>query len=83
MGSNYFLSCKKPLPASSRFYVNDVTELREAKDKTAFRAKHAAELIIFEVTKSTLLAVQGDGTFQCLNVLRAEQERPRRAAEYP
>ena len=33
---------------------------QKAKDKTAFRAKHEAELVIFEAAKSTLLAVQGE-----------------------
>lgn len=47
----------------------------KAKDKTAFRAKHEAELVIFEAAKSTLLAVQGDGQLPSLKALQAEQER--------
>lgn len=48
---------------------------QKAKDKTAFRAKHEAELVIFEAAKSTLLAVQGDGKLPSLKALQAEQER--------
>ena len=48
---------------------------QKAKDKTAFRAKHEAELVIFEAAKSTLLAVQGDGQLPSLKALQAEQER--------
>ena len=48
---------------------------QKGKDKTAFRAKHEAELVIFEAAKSTLLAVQGDGKLPSLKALQAEQER--------
>ena len=48
---------------------------QKAKDKTAFRAKNEAELVIFEAAKSTLLAVQGDGKLPSLKALQAEQER--------
>ena len=48
---------------------------QKAKDKTAFRAKHEAKLVIFEAAKSTLLAVQGDGKLPSLKALQAEQER--------
>ena len=48
---------------------------QKAKDKTAFRVKHEAELVIFEAAKSTLLAVQGDGKLPSLKALQAEQER--------
>lgn len=48
---------------------------QKAKDKTAFRAKHEAELVIFEAAKSTLLAVQGDGKLPSKKALQAEQER--------
>ena len=48
---------------------------QKAKDKTAFRAKHEAELVIFEAAKSTLLAIQGDGKLPSLKSLQAEQER--------
>lgn len=34
----------------------------KAKDKPAFKAKHEAELVIFEAAKSTLLAMQGEKT---------------------
>ena len=47
----------------------------KAKDKTAFRAKHEAELVIFEAAKSTLLAVQGDRKPPRMKALQAEQER--------
>ena len=48
---------------------------QKAKDKTAFRAKHEAELVIFEAAKSTLLAVQGDGKLPSMKALQAEQEQ--------
>ena len=48
---------------------------QKAKDKTAFRAKHEAELVIFEAAKSMLLAVQVDGKLPSLKALQAEQER--------
>lgn len=47
----------------------------KAKDKTAFRTKHEAELVIFEAAKSTLLAVQGDKKLPSLKSLQAEQQR--------
>ena len=33
---------------------------QKAKDKPSFKAKHEAELVIFEAARSTLLAMQGD-----------------------
>ena len=48
---------------------------QKVQDKTAFRAKHEAELVIFEAAKSTLLAIQGDGKLPSLKSLQAEQER--------
>ena len=33
---------------------------QKAKDKPGFKAKHEAELVIFEAARSTLLAMQGD-----------------------
>ena len=53
--------------------VNEVYQ--KAKDKTAFRAKHEAELVIFEAAKSTLLAIQGDGKLPSLKALQAEQDQ--------
>ena len=47
----------------------------KAKDKPAFRAKHEAELVIFEAAKSTLLAMQGDQKLPSLKSLQAEQQR--------
>jgi hypothetical protein len=47
----------------------------KAKDKPAFRAKHEAELVIFEAAKSTLLAMQGDKKLPSLKSLQAEQQR--------
>lgn len=47
----------------------------KAKDKPAFRAKHEAELVIFEAAKSTLLAMQGDQKLPSLKALQAEQQR--------
>ena len=47
----------------------------KAKDKPAFKAKHEAELVIFEAEKSTLLAMQGDQKLPSLKSLQAEQQR--------
>ena len=47
----------------------------KAKDKSAFRAKHEAELVIFEAAKSTLLAMQGDQKLPSLKSLQTEQQR--------
>lgn len=47
----------------------------KAKDKSVFRAKHEAELVIFEAAKSTLLAMQGDQKLPSLKSLQAEQQR--------
>ena len=47
----------------------------KAKDKPAFRAKHEAELVIFEAAKSTLLAMQGEEKLPSLKSLQAEQQR--------
>lgn len=47
----------------------------EAKDKADYRAKHEAELVIFEAARSTLLAVQGGGKLPSLKSLQAERER--------
>jgi hypothetical protein len=46
----------------------------KAKDKSAFRAKHEAELVIFKAAKSTLLAMQGDQKLPSLKSLQAEQQ---------
>ena len=48
---------------------------QKAKDKVAFRARHEAELVIFDAAKSNLLAMQGDGKLPSLKSLQAEQER--------
>jgi len=48
---------------------------QKAKDKATFRAKHEAELVIFDAAKSNLLAMQGDGKLPSLKSLQAEQER--------
>ena len=47
----------------------------KAKDKSTFRAKHEAELVIFEAAKTTLLAMQGDKKLPSLKALQAEQQR--------
>ena len=47
----------------------------KAKDKSTFRAKHEAELVIFEAAKNTLLAMQGDKKLPSLKALQAEQQR--------
>ena len=47
----------------------------KAKDKPAFRAKHEAELVIFEAAKTTLLAMQDDQKLPSLKALQAEQQR--------
>ena len=48
---------------------------RKAKDKPGFKAKHEAELVIFEAARSTLLAMQGDEKLPSLKTLQAEQQR--------
>ena len=48
---------------------------QKAKDKPSFKAKHEAELVIFEAARSTLLAMQGDEKLPSLKTLQAEQLR--------
>ena len=48
---------------------------QKAKDKPGFKAKHEAELMIFEAARSTLLAMQGDEKLPSLKTLQAEQQR--------
>lgn len=46
---------------------------QKAKDKPGFKAKHEAELVIFEAARSTLLAMQGDEKLPSLKARQAEQ----------
>lgn len=46
---------------------------QKAKDKPSFKAKHEAELVIFEAARSTLLAMQGEEKLPSLKTLQAEQ----------
>ena len=46
---------------------------QKAKDKPDFKAKHEAELVIFDAARSTLLAIQGDEKLPSLKTLQAEQ----------
>ena len=46
---------------------------QKTKDKPGFKAKHEAELAIFEAARSTLLAMQGDEKLPSLKTLQAEQ----------
>ena len=46
---------------------------QKAKDKRSYKAKHEAELVIFEAARSTLLAMQGDEKLPSLKMLQAEQ----------
>ena len=48
---------------------------QKAKDMPSFKAKHEAELVIFEAARSTLLAMQGDEKLPSLKTLQAEQQR--------
>ena len=48
---------------------------QKTKDKPGFKAKHEAELMIFEAARSTLLAMQGDEKLPSLKTLQAEQQR--------
>ena len=48
---------------------------QKAKDKPSFKAKHEAELVIFEAARSTLLAMQGDEQLPSLKTLQADQQR--------
>ena len=49
--------------------------LQKAKDKPGFKAKHEAELVIFEAARSTLLAMQDDEKLPSLKTLQAQQQR--------
>lgn len=48
---------------------------QKAKDKPGFKAKHEAELVIFEAARSTLLAMRGDEKLPSLKTLQTEQQR--------
>lgn len=48
---------------------------QKAKDKPGFKAKHEAELVIFEAARGTLLAMRGDEKLPSLKTLQAEQQR--------
>ena len=48
---------------------------QKANDKPGFKAKHEAELVIFEAARSTLLAMQGDEKLPSLKTLQAQQQR--------
>ena len=48
---------------------------QKAKDKPGFKAKHEAELVIFEAARNTLLAMQGDEKLPSLKTPQAEQQR--------
>lgn len=48
---------------------------QKARDKPGFKAKHEAELVIFEAARSTLLAMQGDEKLPSLKTLQAQQQR--------
>ena len=48
---------------------------QKAKDKSGFKSKHEAELVIFEAARSTLLAMQGDEKLPSLKTLQAQQQR--------
>ena len=48
---------------------------QKAKDKPGFKAKHEAELVIFEAARSTLFAMQGDEKLPSLKTLQAQQQR--------
>ena len=48
---------------------------QKTKDKPSFKAKHEAELVIFEAARSTLLAMQGEEKLPSLKTLQAEQQQ--------
>ena len=48
---------------------------QKAKDKPGFKARHEAELVIFEAARSTLLAMQDDEKLPSLKTLQAQQQR--------
>ena len=55
---------------------HDLTyRFQKAKDKPGFKAKHEAELVIFEAARSTLLAMQDDEKLSSLKTLQAQQQR--------
>ena len=55
--------------------IHDRVSVQNIKPKSAFRAKHEAELVIFEAAKTTLLAMQGDQKLPSLKAFQAEQQR--------
>lgn len=55
----------------------------KAADKSAYRAKHEAELVIYEAAKSTLLAIQGVGKLQSLKSLQGRTATARGRAAAP
>ncbi|MCD8344899.1 MAG: relaxase/mobilization nuclease domain-containing protein [Oscillospiraceae bacterium] len=50
-------------------------DYQKAKNKSDFRAKHEAELVIFEAAKSSLLAAQGSEKLPGLKALHAEKKQ--------
>ena len=65
---------QKVYPAGTE-WTDTLPAYMKAADKPAYRAKHEAELVIYEAAKSTLLAIQGDGKLPSLKSLQAEQQR--------
>lgn len=76
---------KNPARVSEELLIN-ATENARAKAEIlckasgstlgqSFKAKHEAELVIFEAARSTLLAMQGDEKLPSLKTLQAEQQR--------
>ena len=62
-------SSYRTIPLTTQAY----DAFQKAKDKPGFKAKHEAELVIFEAARSTLLAMQGDEKLPSLKTLQAEQ----------
>lgn len=50
-------------------------DYQKSKNKPNFRAKHEAELVIFEAAKSSLLATQGSENLPSLKALHAEKKQ--------
>ena len=55
--------------------TSSFTKRRNAYGKQNKTDYHAAELVIFEAARSTLLAMQGDEKLPSLKALQAEQQR--------
>ena len=80
VGSDLVRRCgtRDPFQIANALGINvmdDCENLGSLKGKPSFKAKHEAELVIFEAARSTLLAMQGEEKLPSLKTLQAEQQR--------